>query len=201
MSIKFEITRAPELLGEYFQLWENCYRKELNLPDFDGSEEPSDKVGHILIASRKGRCLGGARIVAANQADIDLVSCTSSIGKVSFRAGKPCLWERLSVAPDARCDDLLQFFCGHLVNTSWELGYDCALMVSSSKNARYYRRFHSRWGVPFETLSGTSFQPKGTFAELEHVVSAARLQPLALSEQVVTQAPPLAVNYQNRLAA
>ena len=60
MSIEFKLSRDPHLLQQYYDLREQCYREELGIPDFDGSEELDDQRGHILLAIENGRCIGGA---------------------------------------------------------------------------------------------------------------------------------------------
>ena len=62
MSITFELCQDPQLLQQYYQLRQDCFRRELGLPDFDGSEDESDRKGQILIARIGDRCVGGARI-------------------------------------------------------------------------------------------------------------------------------------------
>ena len=43
--IKYEVTRDPRLLEQYYDLREECFRKELSIPDFDGAEEEQDRQG------------------------------------------------------------------------------------------------------------------------------------------------------------
>ena len=50
MPIEFKLTQDPHLLGQYYALREQCFREELGLPDFDGSEEECDRKGQILLA-------------------------------------------------------------------------------------------------------------------------------------------------------
>ena len=182
MSVTFGLTRNPALLEQYYQLREQCYRQELNLRDFSGAEESDDLKGHIFIASQNGRCLGGARIIAARDslaAQKITSPITSPIGDLLLRAGTPCLWERLVISPEARNNQLHGQFCAHLINTSWALDFDAALLVSSRRNARLYRRCHSRWGVPFEIFRDLDVNPQGDFSALEHVLSVSYVRPIA----------------------
>ena len=41
--IKYEVTRDPRLLEQYYDLREVCFRKELSISDFDGAEEEQDR--------------------------------------------------------------------------------------------------------------------------------------------------------------
>ena len=62
LAIEFKLSRDPQLLQQYYDLRERCYRKELGIPDFDGSEDADDQRGRILLAIENGRCIGGARV-------------------------------------------------------------------------------------------------------------------------------------------
>ena len=62
MAIEFIESRDPALLEQYYQLRQTCFRKELGIPDFDGSEDELDRQSSILLAIQDGRCIGGARI-------------------------------------------------------------------------------------------------------------------------------------------
>ena len=62
MAIEFIVSQDPDLLEEYYQPRQASFRKELGIPDFDGSEDDVDRQSHILLAIQDGRCIGGARI-------------------------------------------------------------------------------------------------------------------------------------------
>jgi len=168
LSITFELSRDPQLLQQYYTLRERCFRQELELPDFDGSEEQLDRCGHILIAHRNGECVGGARIAPSllpgdQLRDFDLVPQTC------------CAWERFVLDPATRTVQLARDFLAHLIELSRVLGYRHALMYSSRLNARFYRQCHTALGVGFhihETLPDASHGP---FAGLEHYLSVSQL--------------------------
>jgi GNAT superfamily N-acetyltransferase len=129
----FELCNDSELLRSYYSLREQCYRRELGLADFDGAEEQADRVGDLLIAHSGGRCLGGARIAR-------LESVAVQLEESMLPPGQSCVWERLVLNPDYRSLDLARQICDQLVMASWQLGYDQALVLSSLRNARFYRR-------------------------------------------------------------
>ena len=95
MPIEFKLTREPHLLEQYYALREQCFREELGLPDFDGSEEECDRKGHILLAIQDGRCIGGARISPT-------VTLKSQIQQLDLTQGACCMWERFVFDPAVR---------------------------------------------------------------------------------------------------
>ncbi len=169
MSIEFKLTRDPQLLEQYYALREQCFREELGLPDFDGSEEKEDRQGQILLAIQDGRCIGGARI-SPN------VSLQSQIRQLDLKQDTCCMWERFVFDPAVRTVQMIRDFCAHLIQFSREIGYHHAMVLSSLRNARFYRQCHSALGVGFKIHRHVPHSAKGSFAGLEHYLSVARLQ-------------------------
>lgn len=182
MSIKFKISRDPALLGEYYALRERCFRSELDLPDFDGSEEEQDRHGHILLALYEGRCIGGARISSH-------IAWPSQVEALALEQDTCCMWERLGIEPKVRSLQLLREFCANLVCASAALGYKHAMVLSSLKNARFYRQCHSALGVDFQIHRPVPHCAEGSFAGLEHYLSIAHLdEGIATRQAVAVQA-------------
>jgi hypothetical protein len=169
MSIKFKLTRDPGLLAQYYALREQCFREELDLPDFDGSEEVQDRQGQILVAIKDGRCLGGVRISPT-------VPLQSQVQKLEFKPETCCMWERLVLAPAARTVEFFRDFCANIIEFSRAAGYHHALILSSLRNARLYRRCHSALGIGFVIHRHVPHSAQGAFAGLEHYLSVAHLQ-------------------------
>ena len=169
MSIEFKLTRDPRLLEQYYALREQCFREELGLPDFDGSEEHDDRQGQILLAVQGGRCIGGARISPT-------VSLKSQIQQLELTQGACCMWERFVFDPAVRTVQMIRDFCAHLIQFSRETGYHHAMVLSSLRNARFYRQCHSALGVGFKIHRHVPHSAKGAFAGLEHYMSVAHLQ-------------------------
>jgi hypothetical protein len=169
MSIVFEISRDPGLLQQYYALREQCFREELGIPDFDGSEEKRDRISQILIAHRDGRCVGGVRISSELQLQAPL-------GELDLVENACCMWERFVVDPSIRTIKLTREFIAHLIDISDLLGYRHALVLSSMRNARFYRACHTALGVAFEIHRPVPECAQGPFAGLEHYFSVSYLQ-------------------------
>ena len=166
MAITFELTRDRDLLGQYYRLREACYRVDLGLAGFDGSEEPRDRLVRALVAHDGGVCIGGARIVPACP---DLAAAVDPRGA----AEGYCAWERFALDPEIRSADLARAFCAHLIDRSRSMGYVRALVLSSRRNARFYRQCHTALGVAFDIIGAVP--GRGRFDGLEHYLSISRL--------------------------
>jgi len=180
MQISYEITKDPKLLEEYYQVREQCYQRELKLPSFDGSEEAADRYGDIFVARENTRCLGGARIVGNENGLFSSLSFADLMEQLNLLPGQCCVWERLAVSQTFRESQRQPEFCDYLIQVSRSLGYDYAFMVSSVRNARFYRLCHSTLNIPFQICHGVECAPRDSFAQLEHVLSVAHLNDSAM---------------------
>ena len=168
MPIEFELCQDSKLLEQYYQLREKCFRQELKISDFDGSEDERDREGQILIARIGERCVGGARIVPGNPVQYDLDELAQAMEA-------SCMWERFVIDPAVRTVQLVRDFCAELIYASRAFGYDYALVLSSRRNARFYRQCHSALGVEFQIHCQMPDAAQGVFAGLEHYLSISKL--------------------------
>ena len=168
MSIQFEICTDARLLNQYYQLREDCFRKELGIPDFDGSEEYQDRRGHIVVGVKDGNCVGGVRISSH-------LPVREQLHKLNIHPHKCCIWERFVVAPAARSLQMVHDFVAHAIEASHKAGYHHAVMVSSLKNARLYRHCHTQLGVDFDIHHEVPDCAKGAFQGLEHYISVSHV--------------------------
>jgi hypothetical protein len=169
MSIEFKLTRDPRLLAQYYALREQCFRAELGLADFDGSEESHDRQGHIVLAIQDGRCIGGARITPN-------IQLQSQVKQLELKPDACCMWERFVFDPAVRTVQLIRDFFTHLVAITKEVGFQHAMILSSLINARFYRKFSTPLGVEYKIHRHVPHSAKGAFAGLEHYLSVAHLQ-------------------------
>ena len=168
LSIEFKLSRAPEMLEQYYDLRQHCFRQELGIPDFDGSEDELDRQGQIFLAIQGDRVIGGARISARlpvqdYHQELDLIPQTC------------CMWERSFLDPAERSPQLFREFCVHLVGATRMLGYQYAMILSSLRNARFYRQCHSSMGIDFQIHRKVWDCGQGVFFGLEHYLSVANL--------------------------
>ena len=170
MQVIYELSSEPKYLNQYYALREKCYRVDLKLATFDGSEEQQDRTGHILIARRGETCIGGARIHNA-------ASLLDTIPELELPSENSCVWERFCVDPKIRSTELARDFCSQLITHSRRLGFEYAVTLSSLLNARAYRQWHSALGVEFTISKKLHGIAAPQFAGLEHYLSFSTLQP------------------------
>jgi hypothetical protein len=168
MPIEFELCQDPQLLEQYYQLRERCFRQELKITDFDGSEDARDREGQILIARIGDRCVGGARIVPGSPLQYQVEDLAHAMDTC-------CMWERFVLDPAMRTVQLFRDFCAVLIEASRSFGYEFALVLSSLRNARFYRQYHSALGMEFQILGQVSDTAQGAFEGLEHYLSVSKL--------------------------
>lgn len=174
LSIEFNVSHDRHLLGQYYSLRERCFRRELGLPDFDGSEDQQDRQGIILLALENGQCVGGARI----SPHITLVSLLEML---DLDEETCCMWERFVIDPAVRTVFLVREFISHLIKVSRDHGFQNAMILSSLRNARFYRRCHTALGVGYQIHRPVPHLAQGAFAGLEHYLSVSHLEyPLPL---------------------
>ncbi len=171
VAVEFLLTRDPRLLDQYYQLRQTCFRNELGIPDFNGMEDEIDRRSHILLALHDDHCIGGARI-SCNLPSPTLLQ-ELSLENAPLRI---CMWERFVIAPDARSEQRFRNFCASLIYVSQALGFQHALVLSSQRNARFYRKCHTALGVEFQVHRHVPECAADSFTGLEHYVSLARLE-------------------------
>jgi len=179
MSVIYEITEDPYLLGQYYKIRENAYRSELGLDSFDGSEEQADRDNHVLIARIGDVCVGGARITNIHIGTEQGKQYFRPLALQGLKTAALCVWERLALTSTMRREKLQPEFLQHLINVSWAWGYHFAFTVSSLRNARFYRRCHSALNVRYQICRGVQFAPLSEFAHLDQVLSVAHLRSLS----------------------
>ncbi|MCB1676342.1 MAG: hypothetical protein KDI01_08625 [Halioglobus sp.] len=168
MSIQFELCHDSQLLSQYYDLRERCFRQELDLPGFDGREEDRDRQGSIVVARSGQRCVGGVRIAPSTALE-------ERLGELGLVPELCCMWERFVFDPAVRVIPLMRQFCAYLVEMSRQFGYHHALVLSSLRNARFYRACHSALGVDFQIHQSVPDCAEGAFEGLEHYLSVSYL--------------------------
>ena len=169
LAVEFLLSRDRQFLDQYYALRQRCFRKELGLVDFDGSEEEQDRQGRILLAMQDGKCVGGVRISQR-------ISLPSQMETLEITEDTCCMWERFAIDPEVRSVPLIRQFIAQLIVVSRETGYRHAMVLSSLCNARFYRRCLSSLEVGFEIHRHVPHCAQGAFAGLEHYLSVAYLE-------------------------
>lgn len=182
--LKYEVTRDPALLDQYYRIREICFREDLGLPEFDGSEDERDRSSHILIARFREFAVGGIRITGRSpDRPISLpieeqgVDLAEGLPQLQLRNVAYCQWSRLAIQAEFRTTATLREFCKAIIDHSRKLGYVYHFSVASMNRARLYKRLYSLVDHRCELLPNIRIAPEPGFDGLPHVLSVGFLDP------------------------
>ncbi len=183
MSVNFEISNDTALLERYYKIREECYRRELGVRSFDGSEDTFDRTGKILIVKDGDRCVGGARLSSSTSTNPGLLPMEKN-GFLILRefpelaqSGKGyCQWTRLALLPEYRTTKMLRMMTQEMINEVISQGYSYSFGISGLNRSRLYRRLHQAAGYSYEIRRDVKIQEEGAFAGLEHLLSIGYLE-------------------------
>lgn len=184
VSITFEFTTDPKLLAQYYQIREECFRKQLGIQSFDGSEDAEDRAADILIARDGDRCIGGARVSGTSAScsvrlpmESDDFVLHEIFPELAHQGRSYCQWTRLALLSEYRTTEVLRAQCLAMIEGAAELDYDYAFNVAGTVRARLYRRLHKTLGYGYEICDHVSIPAEEGFTDLEHLLSVAYLKP------------------------
>lgn len=194
MTIRFEVSCDATSLQAYYKIRESCFRKELGLPSFDGSEDDFDREGLILIARDGDRCVGGARLSASSSAMGTPLECEGMpLGSIfpQLQAGEGgyCQITRLAMEPAYRTPQSVRDLMVGCVDLAIEQGFDYAFCVAGMNRARLYKRVMSVLGYDYRIFEHVSVPPEKGFSGLPHLLSVAKLDSRAQDLHPVISIP------------
>jgi len=184
MSLQFEITTDRQLLKQYFLIRERCFREELGLSGFDGSEDGWDRRSSILVAREGATVVGGMRITGRHPhlpqllpIEDEGLTLQQVLPQLELSHHAYCQWSRLAILPDYRTTGTLRQFCAEMIDTSRELGYAFSFLVAGMNRSRLYKRLYSVLGYGYEILDGVKIPIEEGFNGLPHLLSVGYLDP------------------------
>ncbi|MFT6914647.1 MAG: hypothetical protein ACJAWL_000943 [Motiliproteus sp.] len=190
MPVTFELTEDPRLLAQYYRIREACFRQDLGLTGFDGSEDADDRHGHIMIARDGDRCVGGARINGTGPGhsrrlpmETDDFLMGEVMGEVmgemmpalTLDNRTYCQWTRLCLTPDYRIRQILRGLVQAVIVRSAALGYRYAFNVAGMSRARLYKRLHEVLGYRYDICEQLLVPVEEGFRHLQHLLSITHL--------------------------
>ena len=190
MSIRFEISTEPELLKSYYHIRQACFRKDLGLSGFDGSEDQYDRLGSILIARDGDHCIGGMRISGSTPqqrvqlpVEHQVPQVRRLINRITGPDSSYCQWTRLAILSEYRSMELMKQLCEAVYIASTELGYQLSFNIAGHLQARLYKQIYSSLGYDHQIAKDIQVNAEDGFDGLPHQLSVTRLQPLNRSLQ------------------
>jgi hypothetical protein len=177
MMLKYELTKDPVLLEQYYRIREKCFRRELGIEDFDGSEDARDRRSHILIARVGSRCIAGTRITGRHPASLHPVpledeglDLVAALPGLCLAENAFCQWSRLAVAPEYRTPEVLRHYCNAMIEASRALGYAYSVVVTDINRARLYKRLFAVLGYRYDIVRDLRIPAEAGFGGLPHLL-------------------------------
>jgi hypothetical protein len=180
MSIQFEVSDDSRLLQAYYKIRESCFRRELELPSFDGGEDDFDRQGVIMIARDGSRCVGGVRLSAGlstghgTPLEHEGVALTSIFPQLEEGA-RYCQLTRLALLPAYRTPESVRKLIGASVALAAEREFDYAFNVAGMNRARLYKRLLTVLGYEYRIFEQVVIEPEEGFGALPHLLSVIKL--------------------------
>jgi len=69
VKVRSFITQDPDLLKQYYDMRHEAYRDENGWKEYDGSESELDRKGHIIVALKGDKVVGGCRVMFSDECD------------------------------------------------------------------------------------------------------------------------------------
>ena len=177
MTLKYELTREPALLEQYYRIREKCFRRELGIEDFDGSEDARDRRSDILIARVGNRCVGGTRITGPHPESLhplpleeEGLDLGAALPELRLAQSSLCQWGRLALDPAYRTPEMLRRYCNAMIEASRALGYAYSVVVTDINRARLYKRLFSVLGYHYDIVHGLRIPEETGFDGLPHLL-------------------------------
>lgn len=181
MSITFELTQKTDMLARYYQIREECFRKDLGLESFNGMEDDHDRNGHILVIKSADQCIGGVRISGIDvKASVlpmekDRFRLAELLPELSLGTASYCQWGRLALMPEFRGIATAKNICRVLLESCKKLGYRYAFNVAGLNRARLYKNLHTSLGYDYYICDHLCLPAEEGFSNLEYLLSVSSI--------------------------
>ena len=183
MNLSISPTRDPDLLDDYYELRQRCFRRELGVVDFDGSEDSWDRCSDILIAQSNGRCVGGARITVSSAEHRRRLPVEAKGMMLCDRLPTLQLAERsyaqvtrLAVSEKERSQDMLRALGSAIMDHAIAQGCDYLFGISGMARSRIYRRIFRARGFEYTIHTGVPVAVSAAFRRLPHYLGSGDLR-------------------------
>ncbi len=180
-------------LEQYYKIRQSCFRQELGIRAFDGSEDEFDRSGYLLIARDQQRCIGGVRLSISTPAasrplplEMKGFMLRELFPDIARNRESYSQWTRLALLPEYRTPEILHQMTLMLIQQARRLNCSYSFYVAGMSRARLYQRLHRLQGVHYEILRDLRIPEEGSFMGLEHLLSVAYLKP-HLSQQLLSR--------------
>ncbi|RDE24343.1 hypothetical protein DV711_01765 [Motiliproteus coralliicola] len=176
MSIHFQLATEPAKRLQYFNIRQFCFRNDLGLYSFDGSEDQYDREGEILLIMEGNQCIGGARLSGSlDPVPLPLehegLNIQQLFPNISGTDTPYCQWTRLAVHPSKRTPQLMAETAKTMLEIALVKGYQYSFCVSGRSQARLYKRLYNNLGYDYRIMEQIEVPEEPGFKGLPHLLS------------------------------
>lgn len=180
MPIHFQLANEPAKRAQYFAIREFCFRNDLGLYSFDGSEDRYDREGEILLIMEGDHCIGGARLSGSRDRlplplEHEGLNLKQLFPEFTNNSTPYCQWSRLAIHPSKRTPELVVETAKSMASISTAKGYQYSFYVSGRPQARLYKRLYNNLGYDFRIMEQVSVPEESGFQGLPHLLSVCNL--------------------------
>ncbi len=148
-DLVFEYTRDPDLLRQYYRMYEQRFQLIHSAWQYRHAEEDEhDRRAHILIARRGRQCVGGARLSIKTPSKPDALPVELGDFRVARffpeleeRGLSVCQASRFAVLAEYGGGELIRLLQWHLTRKMIGLGMNMFFATAPMSNARVYRKY------------------------------------------------------------
>lgn len=143
-NMRFEFTKDPVLLQQYYAVRDIVYKETSGLKDYSFFEDGYDKNSEILVAMSGNVCVGGARLtISSDHSPVKLPIETNEfkvkelLASLGVHDVKYCEMSRVAVLPEFRNGAVLgqitQKMHDLCINSGVEIGFACNTQIHARR--------------------------------------------------------------------
>ena len=190
----FTSSQRKNWLEQYYQIRQECFRRDLGIKSFDGTEDKFDRSGYLLVALDRQQCIGGARLSISTPEsplllplEINGFLLQERFSEIAHNKESYSQWTRLALKLEYRIPEMLQRMALVMIQEAKRLKSSYSFNVAGMNRARLYQRLHRTQGFNYEILKGLKIPAEGNLVGLEHLLSVGYLKPKPIEQMLSRQ--------------
>ena len=190
----FTSSQRKNWLEQYYQIRQECFRRDLGIKSFDGAEDKFDRSGYLLIALDRQQCIGGVRLSISTPEsplllplEINGFMLQERFPDIARNKESYSQWTRLALKLEYRASEVLHRMALVMIQQTKRLQCSYSFNVAGMNRARLYQRLHRLQGFNYEILKGVNIPAEGNLVGLEHLLSVGYLKPKPIEQMLSRQ--------------
>jgi len=153
-NVVMEFTKNEDLLGQYFRLRKDIYKKVLNCDVFEAQADEVDKRSEIIVLKSGNRCVGGARATISTPENPSLLPMEANgfylkdaFPQIDFSKIAYAEVSRAAVLPEFAKGQYVDELYANLYYKGLEFGTEILFTITYALHARRARAAGSKIGL------------------------------------------------------